>query len=138
MIFLVQFGINKHLLIYSKTTNCTHPTGLCNFVSLTHAYLFQLNSKSCDYLYKELINVVLECTYPEFCMAKIMCQDLVKGCCSALVVQRLNKSLSGGQHSIFANPYSLKSNLSVGQCLLPSPLYNWSQVFQHSLLYYFG
>ena len=73
MIFLVQFGINKHLLIYSKTTNCTHPTGLCNFVSLTHAYLFQLNSKSCDYLYKELINVVLECTYPEFCIAKIMC-----------------------------------------------------------------
>ena len=23
MIFLVQFGINKHLLIFSKTTNCT-------------------------------------------------------------------------------------------------------------------
>ena len=34
MIFLVQFGINKHLLIFSKTTNCTRPTGSCNFVSL--------------------------------------------------------------------------------------------------------
>ena len=34
IIFLVQFGINKHLLIFSKTTNCTRPTGLCNFVSL--------------------------------------------------------------------------------------------------------
>ena len=34
MIFLVQFGINKYLLIFSKTTNCTHPTGSCNFVSL--------------------------------------------------------------------------------------------------------
>ena len=34
MIFLVQFGINKHLLIFSKTTNCTRPTGSYNFVSL--------------------------------------------------------------------------------------------------------
>ena len=34
MIFLVQFGINKHLQIFSKTTNCTRPTSLCNFVSL--------------------------------------------------------------------------------------------------------
>ena len=34
MIFLMQFGINKHLLIFSKTTNCTHPTGSYNFVSL--------------------------------------------------------------------------------------------------------
>ena len=34
MIFLVQFGINKHLLIFSKTTNCTRPKGSCNFVSL--------------------------------------------------------------------------------------------------------
>ena len=41
MIFLVQFGINKHLLIFSKTTNCTSPTGSCNFVS-TRAYLFQI------------------------------------------------------------------------------------------------
>ena len=46
MIFLVQFGINKHLLIFSKTTNCTRPTGSCNFVSLkkkfTRFYLFQI------------------------------------------------------------------------------------------------
>ena len=34
MIFLVQFGINKHLQIFLKTTNCTRPTGSCNFVSL--------------------------------------------------------------------------------------------------------
>ena len=34
MIFLEQFGINKHLLIFSKTTNCTRSTGSCNFVSL--------------------------------------------------------------------------------------------------------
>ena len=34
MIFFVQFGINKHLLIFSKTANCTSPTGSCNFVSL--------------------------------------------------------------------------------------------------------
>ena len=27
MIFLVQFGINKQLLIFLKTTNCTRPTG---------------------------------------------------------------------------------------------------------------
>ena len=27
MIFLVQFGINEHLLIFSKTTNCTSPMG---------------------------------------------------------------------------------------------------------------
>ena len=45
MIFLVQFGINKHLLIFSKTTNCTRPTGSCNFFSFkkfTRAYLFQI------------------------------------------------------------------------------------------------
>ena len=34
MIFLVQFGINKHLLIFSKTTNCTRPMGSYNFISL--------------------------------------------------------------------------------------------------------
>ena len=47
MIFLVQFGINKHLLIFSKTTN---------FVSLWKNLLVliysKLHSKSCDYLYK--------------------------------------------------------------------------------------
>ena len=46
MIFLVQFGINKHLLIFSKTTNCNRPTGSYNSVSLqkkfTRAYLFQI------------------------------------------------------------------------------------------------
>ena len=45
MIFLVQFGINKLLQIFSKTPNCTRPTGSCNFVSLkkiTRAYIFQI------------------------------------------------------------------------------------------------
>ena len=34
MIFLVQIVINKHLEFFSKTTNCTRPTGSCNFVGL--------------------------------------------------------------------------------------------------------
>ena len=55
VIFLVQFGIHKHLLIFSKTTNCTRPTGSCNFVSLWKNLLVliysKLHSKSCDYLY---------------------------------------------------------------------------------------
>ena len=42
MIFLVRSGINKHLQIFSKTTNCK----LTNFVSLGKkiicAYLFQI------------------------------------------------------------------------------------------------
>ena len=38
MNFLVQFGINKHSSIFSKTTNCTRPTGSCNFVSLWKIY----------------------------------------------------------------------------------------------------
>ena len=43
MNFLVQFGINKHLLIFSKTTN---------FVSLLLVLIYsKLHSKSCDYLY---------------------------------------------------------------------------------------
>ena len=33
IIFLVQFGINKHLLIFSKITNCTRPTG-CAILSV--------------------------------------------------------------------------------------------------------
>ena len=49
MIFLVQCWIYKHLLIFSKTTNCIRPTGSCNFVSLwknfTGAYLFQIALK---------------------------------------------------------------------------------------------
>ena len=32
MIFLVQFGINVHLYIFFKTTNCTRPMGSYNFV----------------------------------------------------------------------------------------------------------
>ena len=56
MIFLVQFGINKHLQIFLKTTNCTRPTGSCNFVSLSKNLLVliysKLHSKPCDYLYK--------------------------------------------------------------------------------------
>ena len=58
MIFLVQFGINKHLLIFSKTTNCTRPTGSCNFVSLWKNLLVliysKLHSKSCDYPYQNV------------------------------------------------------------------------------------
>ena len=54
MIFLMQFGINKHLLIFSKTTNCTRPTGSCNFVSLWKDLLVliysKLHLKLCDYL----------------------------------------------------------------------------------------
>ena len=53
MIFLVQFRINKHLRIFSKTTNCTHRTGSCNFVSLWKNLVVliysKLHSKSCDY-----------------------------------------------------------------------------------------
>ena len=56
MIFLVQFGINKHLQIFLKTANCTRPTGSCNFVSLWKNLLVliysKLHSKPCDYLYK--------------------------------------------------------------------------------------
>ena len=37
MIFLVQFGINNHLLIFSKTTNCTRPKK-----KFTRAYLSQI------------------------------------------------------------------------------------------------
>ena len=40
IIFLVQFGINKHLLIFPKTTNCTRPTG--SLKRFTGAYLFQI------------------------------------------------------------------------------------------------
>ena len=56
MISLVQFGINKHLLIFSNITNCTRPTGSYNFFSLWKNLLVliysKLHSKSCDYLYK--------------------------------------------------------------------------------------
>ena len=56
MIFLVQFGINKHLLIFSKTTNCTGPMDSYNFGSLQKNLLVliysKLHLKSCDYQYK--------------------------------------------------------------------------------------
>ena len=55
MIFLEQFGVNKHLLIFSKTTNCTRPTGSWNFVGLWKNLLVliysKLHQKSNDYLY---------------------------------------------------------------------------------------
>ena len=35
MIFLVQFGINKH---FSKTTKYTRPMGSCTFVGLSKIY----------------------------------------------------------------------------------------------------
>ena len=38
MIFLTQFRINKYLLLFSKTTNCTCPSGWCNFISLGKIY----------------------------------------------------------------------------------------------------
>ena len=57
MIFLVQFGINKYLLIFSRTTNCNRLTGSCNFASLFKNLLgliySKLHSKSCDYLYEQ-------------------------------------------------------------------------------------
>ena len=55
MIFLVQFEVNKHLLIFSKTTNCTLPTGSWNFVGLWKNLFVLIYSKlheeSYDYLF---------------------------------------------------------------------------------------
>ena len=48
MIFLVQFGINKYLLIFSKTTIL-----LVFKKKLLVLIYFKLHSKSCDYLYKK-------------------------------------------------------------------------------------
>ena len=45
MIFHVQFGIKKRLLFFSKTTNCTRPTGSCNFVNLWKNLLVLIYSK---------------------------------------------------------------------------------------------
>ena len=45
LIFLVRFGINKHLLIFSKTKNCSRPTGSCNFVCLWKSVLVLIYSK---------------------------------------------------------------------------------------------
>ena len=56
MIFLVQFGINKHLLIFFKDHKLHSPYWLCNFDSLWKNLLVliysKLQSKSCDYHYK--------------------------------------------------------------------------------------
>ena len=44
--FLVQFGINKHLLIFSKTTNCTSPRACAILLVFENIYsclsLFQI------------------------------------------------------------------------------------------------
>ena len=46
MIFLVQFGINKHLQIFQRPQIALDPTGSCNFVSLWKIYsLFQIALK---------------------------------------------------------------------------------------------
>ena len=42
MIFLQQFGMNEHLLIFSRTTNCTRPTGSCNLLVLIYSKLFEI------------------------------------------------------------------------------------------------
>ena len=51
----------KSCCLLSKTTNCTHPTGSCNFL-LVLIYS-KLHSKSFDYLYKSC--VVLELLPPK-------------------------------------------------------------------------
>ena len=46
MTFLVQFRINENSLIFSKTTNFSHPVIWCNFVSLwknDYLYIFRRN-----------------------------------------------------------------------------------------------
>ena len=54
MIFLVQFGINKHEWIFQRLTKLHEPVGRVQFVvfeKFTSAYLFQIaQEKSCDYL----------------------------------------------------------------------------------------
>ena len=52
MIFLMQCGINKHLLIVSKTTNRTRRTGLLVFDKIYSCYLFQTAFEIMWYLYK--------------------------------------------------------------------------------------
>ena len=45
MIFLVQFGINKHLQIFQRSTKVHEPVGRVHFVvfeKFTRAYLFQI------------------------------------------------------------------------------------------------
>ena len=83
MIFLVQFGINKHLLIFSKTTNCTRPTGSCNFGSLSKNLLVfiysKLLSKSCDYLYEFLTLLTVKWNQREFQTLEILASEQCLG-----------------------------------------------------------
>ena len=52
MIFLMQFGINKHLIIFLRP-QIERARILLLFEKFTRAYLFQIaQEKSCDYLYK--------------------------------------------------------------------------------------
>ena len=55
MIFLVQFGINKHLQIFQRPQSALALRAralLLVFEKFTRAYLFQIaREKSCDYLY---------------------------------------------------------------------------------------
>ena len=64
MIFLVRSGINKHLQIFSKTTNCK----LTNFVSLGKkiicAYLFQIEIM---YLYLITCTKQIDSMLPSVC-----------------------------------------------------------------------
>ena len=54
MIFLLQFGINKHEYIFQRLTKLHEPLGRVQFgvfEKFTSAYLFQIaRDKSCDYL----------------------------------------------------------------------------------------
>ena len=56
MVFLAQFGINKHLYIFQRpqiALALRAPAFLLVFEKFTRAYLFQIaREKSCDYLYK--------------------------------------------------------------------------------------
>ena len=57
IIFLVQFGINKHSQIFQRLQIALALTGSCNFLkSLKNLLVLiysKLHSKSFDYLYKE-------------------------------------------------------------------------------------
>ena len=59
MIFLVQFGINKHLKIFQRPQSALALRAralLLVFETFTRAYLFQIaREKSCEYLYLILL-----------------------------------------------------------------------------------
>ena len=66
MIFLVQYGLNKLLLIFSKITNCTCLTGSCNFVSLWKNVLVLIYSKiALEIMWLPLL--ICKCLWNEFC-----------------------------------------------------------------------